>query len=713
MFRILLFLVIAGCATAAEFSGWEGLRVLPVEGSVTASETGDVNGDGRESLFIANRRQSRIDIYNWLPPEKRKKADTSDSPNELPMAPDFERSEIILERPPFDIKLKNLDDDKELELIILTTLPLKLHRYDFKDGKWQESESWPLPNTDLQSLSLLSYKNSIFISTQKGVLMQELVKNAQSEWMKPLESGIRRLNWWIHDIDLDGEEDLVDLIVDSSERARFRWFKNNGKEFLPAIPLGDIKATYGLLDESAKQPTFFFHNPVRNNTVNEYIIEKGEETEIGRNRIIPRLNIRDDAVTTVKINDKKLLVEIDPERPMMRVSQLTESGFTQIGNFPILRKTKAVTAPVGKDFLLMQVGDSSDLYISRWQKGRFSYPEVYNEKESEEEKKLLGLGRHADSVWWIQAVGDSLFLNVWSSGKEKFETEEFKGIAKGLDQAYWIGGKSIMVRKKYAKYASFYSLKDSKATLVEAPHLKDATESQFHFFKVKSNLKMARIVDGILQWYGDNLQPVDQVMLENGDKIIAACYSLSGSMYVLDQSGEKIHEFKEDESGMMKEQKSFEVLASTDIRNDEILGLVLENNLTLNAVAKGSPLKLKLKNSISEKLGLPVGVKNAAINSFRLQDVSGDKRNEVLFTDFNRHQLTLIDISGEAPAALASWKVFDDGKYPYSDGTGGSAGGGRNPYMTVSLDLDGDGIKELVLGCHDRLLIYVGREVKK
>ena len=115
MLKYFLILLTGFTLTASEFQGWEGLRVLPVEGGVTASDSGDVEGDGRESLFIANRRQSRIDIYNWLPPNKRKKEDTLNSPNELPFAADFERTEIILERPPFDILLSNLDKDKEKE----------------------------------------------------------------------------------------------------------------------------------------------------------------------------------------------------------------------------------------------------------------------------------------------------------------------------------------------------------------------------------------------------------------------------------------------------------------------------------------------------------------------------------------------------------------------------------------------------------------------
>ena len=556
MFKYIFLLTAFLSLNAADFTGWEGLRVLPIEGGVSASDIGDVDGSGRESLFIANRRQSRIDIYNWLAPGERKKVEKSDSPNELPFAKDFERKEIILERPPFDILLENLDDDKNKELVVLTTLPLTLHLYKLNKEEWSVKNSWKLPNERLQSLSMLSYKNSILVSTDKGVLVQELVKGKPSVWMKPKESNIRRLNWWMHDVDRDGHDDLVDLIIGSSDRAQFRWSKRSAGKFLPAIPLGDIEGTNGRLDTSADEPTFFIQNPIRSNTINEYTLEKGEESLVGMNRILPVLSTREEQRTSIRIDGKNCLVEVDPARPTMRVSKLTDDGFTDLGHFPILRKTKAVVAPQNKSFLLMQVGDSPDLYISHWLNGRFTYPKQYLKSEGKEESKLLGFGIHGSTTWWIKTVGSNLFLNTLSSKDEKPSVVEFKGIGKGLENAFWLGGSSLMIRKKYAKSASFYMLKSGKPEVFQAAHLKDAVESQFRFIDRAGKLAAARIVDGIIQWYGAELQPIDQVMLDNGGKIIDVAF-VGKNLLVLDSTGELVHQFETDKSGLMKETKTF------------------------------------------------------------------------------------------------------------------------------------------------------------
>ena len=710
MLKVLIFLCISLSVFSADFQGWQGLRVLPIEGGISASDSADVNGDGKETLFIVNRRQSRIDIYNWLSPDKRVKPEVANSPNELPLASDFKRDEIVLERPPFDILLSNFDDDKEKELVVLTTLPLTLHLYDFQKNEWHLKDSWKLPNHNLQSLSILRYKDSIFVSTEAGVVIQKLEKNAPAQWLKPKEKGLRRYNWWIMDLDNDGKEDLVDLVLGPSDKVHFRWSKRSQKQFLPAVPIGSIGGSYANIDKSGDKPSFYFHNPLRTGTVNEYSLERAEENEFGMNRILPILNLRNEGRTAVVIDGKPCLVELDPARPMMRVSHLGETGFSEIGSFPVLRGTKKVISPPGKSFLLMQVGDSPSLYISRWEKGRFSYPSVY-EKQNSAAEKILGFGRHASTVWWIESSGDSLALFTWEKGKKEASKTEFKGVGKGLDQAYWVGGTTLMTKKKYAKYASFYTLKDNKAEQIQIPHLKDAVESQFRFFELKGKLQVSRIIDGIVQLYGDDFQPVDQIMLDDGLKIIDAVL-LNDEMLVLDQTGKKLHRLKKDSTGVMRTAESIEVLQANGIHFDQNMGLMLSNTKMINAIKKGQPFKFKLQKSVNEKLGLPAGVKNANIDHFYLAHVTGSAKKELINVDYARRQLTLINLSSKKAESLASWKVYDDGKYPYSDGSEAGSSG-ANPYMIFAMDFDGDGIKELVMGCHDRLLIYLGKESVK
>ena len=58
-----------------------------------------------------------------------------------------------------------------------------------------------------------------------------------------------------------------------------------------------------------------------------------------------------------------------------------------------------------------------------------------------------------------------------------------------------------------------------------------------------------------------------------------------------------------------------------------------------------------------------------------------------------------------------TWQVFDDSSYPYGGGPEGPKGA-PEPRVFVSLDLDGNGLPDLAMLCHDRLLIYLARDKK-
>ncbi len=56
--------------------------------------------------------------------------------------------------------------------------------------------------------------------------------------------------------------------------------------------------------------------------------------------------------------------------------------------------------------------------------------------------------------------------------------------------------------------------------------------------------------------------------------------------------------------------------------------------------------------------------------------------------------------------------MFTDQKYPY----GGRSRGNdlpREPRQAMGADLDGDGRQDLILACHDRFIVYLGRDPLK
>ena len=57
------------------FDGWQGMRVIPLEGRAERMFVADLGHDGRDDIVVVNPRQSRLDLYRWLPGADRTRVD--------------------------------------------------------------------------------------------------------------------------------------------------------------------------------------------------------------------------------------------------------------------------------------------------------------------------------------------------------------------------------------------------------------------------------------------------------------------------------------------------------------------------------------------------------------------------------------------------------------------------------------------------------------
>lgn len=313
----------------------------------------------------------------------------------------------------------------------------------------------------------------------------------------------------------------------------------------------------------------------------------------------------------------------------------------------------------------------------------------------------------------VQCVGNDLDLFVWPADRPEPIRTRYAELGPKVEQVVWLGGDTLLVQDAYATAAKLVTLADGKPVVNTPALLAKADLSEYLLLEVDGRLRKARLTDGVLQWLGDDLHPIDQVMLTEGQKI-AAYVPVSGSggrpatAWALEQGGGFLHRLEADDAGVMRVTASVKPPAGTGLRWDPILGIMLVDQDRVVRLSRGQPWELKLLESIDGRVGRRSGVSETTIHRILETDLDGDGGDDITLCDDRKHQLTAMLRRPEGLQRSVTWKVFEDRKYPYDGGE--SKDLVPEPRRIAGLDADGDGGRDLAMASQDRLVIYLAED---
>ena len=715
-----LALCAAPIAAGAEksFLGWEGMRTVRLDGMIGRMHIEDLDGNGRQQIILINTRKSRLELFRWLDKEKRKDhIDLDpDDPNVLPMALEFEREEIALDELPRDVVTADLDKDGKQEIIVLVSPPLKVLVYGRDDGgNWVQRAEYELLRGELEGVGRLMLirgreKPQLMISFNDGIQLLDLVDNAKPKWMSPRETA-KRIDWWLMDFDRDGDEDLVEWR--SKQDAPIWWYQNIGDHLLPAESVGDQSVLAAkALSHPDKPGQMLILDANQVGVAKRYALRRGDESPGGDRQMLPLPDGATDIWCGIDLDGTAAVVFPDPKQPRLFVHTLTDTGWLAAEHYPIISNVKAVAAPAAKPgTLLLWAKDAADLHISRWENGRLTFPKPMVKSPDVDNRAILALGSVDRTVWWVKKVGDDLDLYYWPPTLEEPAKVRFEGVGKKAEKVAWLGRTKLMVVDQYARIPKLAVLGGGKLQVTQPARLKKIEVDAVRLFEIDGKLKLAHISDGVLQWLGDDLHPIDQVMLPDGMSLSHYVPLGGGKAWVLEQGGDRMHLLKPDDAGIPRLDQTVKLPGGVALRNDPVVGLILRSDDRLIKLDEGKPWELKLVESFDNRRGRPVGVKEPTVNRLFTTDITGDGCDEVILCDDKRHQLTVLSLGNDNLVPLISWKVFDDTTYPY--GGFGDRGARGQPRLIEALDMDGDRVQDLAMICHDRLLIYLAREMDR
>jgi hypothetical protein len=722
--------LLAGGAASAEFAGWQGIRVIPLDGRAERLAVADLGNDGRDDVIVVNPRQARLDLYRWLPPAERIREDATDPerPNELPLAPEWAHGEVSIDEMPVDAVVHDLDGDRRPELLVLTNPSNRISIYsqaadkavDAK-GAWKKTGAWDLlagtptgKGGCLLVRDLPGGRHELLVGYEQGIQQLPLVRGSRAVWLAPRESR-GRIDWHLADLDGDGDDDLVEW--SSVARQVVRWYPCAADgSLLPAQTIHD-QPVEGLrtANPGAGKADLLLLGGSDKGVLRRYQLASGEASAVGRQDALPMAGAAKRGWCGLAIGSgtdaNPAIVAVDAAQPRLRVQRLGPDGWQAEETFPTLGGIKALAAPAGAPgTLLVWVKDAADLNRCRWENGRLTYPQPWAQEGKD--RKILALDSVGTTTWWAQRVGADVDLWVWPADQAEPAKTRFADLGAKVEQVVWLGGTTLLVQDAYATAGKLVTLVDSKPVVASPALLAKMDPTEYAVLEVDGKLRKARLTDGVLQWLGDDLHPVDQVMLTEGQKIGAylpiATSGGRAEAWALEQGGAFLHRLQADESGVMRVVESVKPPAGSGLRGDPFLGVVLVDQDRIVRLAQGKPWELKLMESIDGRVGRRSGVSETTIHRILVTDLDGDGADDAALCDDRKHELTALLRTPEGLQRSVSWRVFEDRKYPYDGGD--SKDLVAEPRRIAGLDADGDSARDLAMISQDRLVIYLGRD---
>jgi hypothetical protein len=159
--------------------------------------------------------------------------------------------------------------------------------------------------------------------------------------------------------------------------------------------------------------------------------------------------------------------------------------------------------------------------------------------------------------------------------------------------------------------------------------------------------------------------------------------------------------------------KSLQVVGSAEspaLRARVDLGEFVPRSLRVEA---GSPARLVLlaadrfgvvgagagRATFLPDLDFEVPVKDAYVNDIAMGDVNGDGVTDLVMTETLKHELVIARVGPKAIDFALRFPVFEERLFE-------SGRGGQEPRQVVLAELTGDGLLDVAILVHDRLIVY-------
>ena len=736
----------------AQYYGFKPLEIFKLSARSSNMLAEDLNGDGKTDLVLIDNSNSRSDI---LQQRNGKQKNTTESKNEeINFIPNDKRLEHI--KVPVDVSISALtvgdfNGDGLNDLAYLAPPDRLIIRYQSKSGDWTkrkrirlaelQSTQWTIAAGDLN----FDQKTDLIVLGKNHTYVVLQDQNGDLNAPRSILSTSPKLGLaTIADLNGDGRNDFTYVTRDGKNQILCSRIQKQDGNLGPEIRFElsnprsvtlanvDGKPGHEILTIDSQTSRLKVQQLENAHNGNGQLSKRltmygfGEEGA-GRNRGFDLGDINGDGLTDVVVSD--------PETAQMLVYRQAKGRGLDLGQtYPGLLGVQQLRVEDvdgnGLDEVFVLSEREKIIGVSSYAKQRLSFPKILPIKGEPLAFELVDLdGNQSLELIYVAKVGNkrqysyklqALILNkqgVWSE-------YQFPSTPPALDSAPKRLLKLDANSDGLFELMAFYGLSRAPKifTLVPRQTPKVITpsgginldeikpESTFvggpkrdWFLTAQNNFARRLTLNSANQW-----QVVDQFNAPETKARVVGAVNINldgepGDEIVLIDLGVKKLRILRKESNVYRPWKEVEIgefpyLSAhvADLNGDQQSDLLLFGRGQFGILYSGqTPPTLKEVASFESKLPQAYFTDSVA------GDLNGDKRTDIVILDTRTHHLEILNLNAKQGLRHAlNFKVFEDKTFSRSNRTG------INPREAVIADVTGDGLKDLVLLCHDRVLLY-------
>ena len=737
----------------AGYYGFLPVEITKIDGRAHSLVVGDFNHDTLQDLAIVNNGHSRIDLLlQRAKPQAAKAADKNDrTANQVTDHWRLELKKLPVDRPVVALCAGDLNGDGRSDLAYFGTPDRLVIQFQGATGDWKEKREIRLADVDpkpwslvvgdvnndtLQDLIAMGKRNTFLMLQQPDGKLADpiLIRNTTED----VGLGL------VQDLDGDGRNDLFYNATEKDERFICARLQDAQGQLGPELRFDTIQNPRGvvLFDLDGKPGSEVLVIDGLTNRVRAMQVRRATEGELGAKLIQYGIGGGSDAGELALGDlDGDHLMEVvvaNPERASVVIfKQRAKSGLDLGTDYPsFLGATQIRVADVNGDAkaeVIVLSPKENTLGISRFEDGKLTFPEslpiegsikafdmidLNNDGAFEIAAVVEGAGRGSEKKTRL-AIGQRNAAGAWEFSSEAGERKPIDLKLNAAPERLMMTDVNLDGRPDYL---FFLNGKPPQAILADAKGLPvtpaeggtplgDVGVGAVTFAKLTNPallVSQGNFVRSIRLDEKSRWQVVEQFNADDSTAKVAgsAVLDLDGKpgddLVMIDTGAAKLRVFQ-NVAGEFKPWKTldlgrfpFKSASVGDLNGDGRADLILNGGTKFGVLYAGQS-----DPELKEIASYESPRKEVFLMDLVAGDVNHDGYSEVCVIDTNAHLVEIVAYRADQGLLPGlNFKVFEEKSFQ------GPGRTGTQPREAVISDVTGDSRPDLILLCHDRILIY-------